>query len=258
MRLYLLAAASVALAVAGASGTIDGNAAPTQWRVVVLGDSGASGSGDSTGLGWGRRYGRLVQQRYGLRVVVTNLAREGKSAARLLREMRTDARTRAAVGSSDIILFGSAAGANLNQADANLEAGRCSGQACYSAELSNWSRDFAAIVASAVKLRAGKKTVLRGVTEPNVVPGAQDVIPAFATVSLGLYQAKTIRQKICATMRAHTGRCIDVLTAFNGRSGTGDAYKSGLMNKQQCCYPSAAGQQVIARLLLKTGLAPLR
>ena len=59
-------------------------------------------------------------------------------------------------------------------------------------------------------------------------------------------------------MKAHRGRCIDVLTAFNGTSGTKNAYASGLMNKVDCCYASGKGQQLIAQLLLTTGLAPLR
>lgn len=59
-------------------------------------------------------------------------------------------------------------------------------------------------------------------------------------------------------MKRHGGRCIDLLTAFNGTNGTNDAYKSGLMNKVDCCYPSGKGQQLVAQILLKTGLAPLR
>ncbi len=49
------------------------------WQVVVLGDSGASGSGDPTGLAWGARYGQLLRHELGLDVVVANLAVEGKS-----------------------------------------------------------------------------------------------------------------------------------------------------------------------------------
>jgi hypothetical protein len=30
------------------------------------------------------------------------------------------------------------------------------------------------------------------------------------------------------------------------------------MNKVECCYPSGKGQQLIATLLLSSGLAPLR
>jgi hypothetical protein len=44
--------------------------------------------------------------------------------------------------------------------------------------------------------------------------------------------------------------------AFDGPSGTRDAYASGLMNKVDCCYPGGKGQELIAALLLRTGLAP--
>lgn len=247
----------------GASGlyanpTNEAIAAGRTWQVVVLGDSGASGSGDPTRLAWGGRYGQLLRHKLGLKVVVTNLAREGKSSSAQLEEARSDSTTRVALKSADIILFGSTAGAALNTADARLQAKQCLGQACYAAALRVWSRDYERIVAAAVALRGTKKTVLRAVTEPNVVPGAQDVVPSFATVQLGLFQAKLVRQAVCATMKAHRGRCVDVLTAFNGTRGTNDAYKSGLMNKIECCYPSGKGQQLIAQLLLKTGLAPLQ
>lgn len=231
--------------------------APRLWHVVVLGDSGASGSGDPTGLAWGGRYGRLLRQKFGLKVIVTNLARNGKSSSVLLRELRADPTTRAAVKNAEIILFGSTAGGNLNDADARLQAKQCKGKACYAAALHVWGRDYSRILAAAVALRGAKKTVLRGVTEPNVVPGAQGVVPPFATVKLGLYQARLIRHTVCASMTAHGGRCVDVLTAFNGPAGTRDAYKSGLMNKIDCCYPSGKGQELIAKLLLRTGLAPL-
>ena len=42
-------------------------------------------------------------------------------------------------------------------------------------------------------VRGTQKTVLCGVTEPNVVPGARDVVSPSATVKLGLYQAKLIK-----------------------------------------------------------------
>jgi hypothetical protein len=247
--------ALVALAVGVSAGS--GAQAPT-WNVVALGDSGASGSGDPTRLAWSGRYARLLRQRFHHKVVLTNLAEDGKSSGALLSDLRSLPSTRSAVKKADIILFGSTAGASLNRADANLEAGTCAGKACYAAQLQPWARDFQHIVAIAAALRGKKKTVLRGVTDANVVPGAQDVIPPFATIELGLYQAKTINQAICASLKKHRGRCIDVLTAFNGPSGTEDAYAKGLMNKVDCCYASGKGQQLIAELLFKTGLRPLR
>jgi hypothetical protein len=255
-RALLLPVAAAAFFLCGLSSS-SAEAAKT-WHVVALGDSGASGRGDPAGLAWPRRYGRVLQEKLGLTVVVDNFAHEGKSASALLADLRSDAETRAAVKRADIILFGSTAGANLNAADANLQAHKCAGEKCYRAALQSWSRDFEAIVKTSVALRRGKKSVLRGVGEPNVVPGAQDVIPASATVALGLYQAKLIREAICASMTRHRGRCVDVLRAFNGANGKRNAYKAGLMNKVDCCYPSAKGHQLIAQLLVKTGLAPLR
>jgi len=227
------------------------------WNVVVLGDSGASGNGDATRLAWGGRYAGLLRHLHH-RVVLTNLAAEGKSSSALLAELRSLPTTHAAVKNADIILFGSTAGANLNRADTNLEAKRCSGEACYASELRAWARDFEQIVATAASLRGNKATLLRGVTDPNVVPGAEGVVPPFATVKLGLYQARTINAAVCASLKKHRGRCIDVLTAFNGASGTEDAYAKGLMNKVECCYASGKGQLLIAQLLVRTGLRPLR
>jgi hypothetical protein len=43
---------------------------------------------------------------------------------------------------------------------------------------------------------------------------------------------------VCGAVRKHGGDCIDVVRAFNGSSGTGDAYKAGLMTKDPCCYPA--------------------
>ena len=90
----------------GASPTNEAVAASRTWRVVVLGDSGASGSGDPTRLAWGGRYGQLLRRELGPKVVVTNLAREGKSSGAQLEEVRSDSTTRAALKSADIILFG--------------------------------------------------------------------------------------------------------------------------------------------------------
>jgi hypothetical protein len=228
------------------------------WHVVALGDSGASGRGDPTGLAWPGRYGKLLRGKLGLKVTVDNFAREGQSASALLARLRSDPAIRAAVRRADIVLFGSTAGADLNAADAKRAAGSCKGEECYRTALAAWGRKFEGIVKASIALRHGKKTVLRGVGEANNVPGAQDVIPPDATVELGLYQAQLMQQTICASMTRHHGRCVDVLHAFNGADGRGNAYKTGLMNKVDCCYPSGKGHQLIAQLLLKTGLAPLR
>lgn len=108
------------------------------------------------------------------------------------------------------------------------------------------------------KLRSPNEAVLRGITLPNVVPGARDVVPRFITQKIGVYQSKTLKQYICSAMTKHRGRCVDAFRAFNGRDETQNAFAKGWLTKAPCCYLSGKGQQVMAELVFKTGLAPLR
>jgi len=96
-------------------------------------------------------------------------------------------------------------------------------------------------------------------TPSNGLTGAEDVIPTFLAASateVGTFQSRALRDSTCAAVREHGGECVDVLTDFNGPDGTEDAYASGLMNHEDCCYPSAQGHQRIAELLLETGIEP--
>jgi lysophospholipase L1-like esterase len=229
-------------------------------HVVALGDSETSGKGDSTGVGWVGRYARLLETRLGLKVDVSNLARDGTTSAALLRDLRSDATTRAAVKHAQIVVFG-IGGADLNAGDDNFEAGKCRAEACYTPVPKSFARNFDAIVASVREIRGSNKTGLRSITQPNVLTGAEDVIPGFLkpiATRIGAYEARTANGAICRGMAKYGGRCIHVLHAFNGPSGTVNAYGKGLLNQQDCCYPSARGQQLMAELLFKTGVTPVR
>src|SRR5437879_1873935 len=98
---------------AGSSSATTQGAAASRFYVVALGDSETSGKGDSTGVGWVGGYGRLLETKRGLRVDVSNLARDGKTSADLLSDLRSDAATRAAVKRAQIVLLG-IGGADLN------------------------------------------------------------------------------------------------------------------------------------------------
>ena len=233
------------------------DAGSTQLRIVALGDSDTAGNGDPTGIGWVGRYAKLLRKKLGARITVANLAQDGKTSSELLSDLRSDGTTRSKVRAASIVLLG-IGGADLNAGDARHDAGQCTGKDCYAADLEKFGRNFASASALIAKLREHQKTLLRAITLPNAIPGAEDVVPPFLTVEIGLYQAETLRAKICAAMKAHRGRCIDVLTAFNGPSGTEDAYAKGLMNHADCCYASAKGQQLIAKLLLNTGSRRIR
>jgi lysophospholipase L1-like esterase len=257
MRGFVLAAVLLAVLLVPASTASHAATDATVWNIVALGDSDTTGEGDPTGLGWVGRYARLLRQKLGLKVVVTNLAQNGKTSGVLISEMRSDPRTRGAVKRAKIVLLG-IGGADLNAGDTRLEAGTCKAKACYAADLRGFGRNLDQTAALVRKLRSSKEAVLRAITLPNVVPGAKDVVPPFITQAIGVYQTKTLKQYICAAMTKHRGRCVAVLRAFNGPKGTQNAYAKGWLTKAPCCYPSGKGQQLMAELVFKTGLAPLR
>ena len=229
---------------------------PALWHVVALGDSDTTGEGDPSGLGWVGRYARLIRQKLGVKVVVTNLAQEGKSSSELLSEVRSDPTTRAALKKAQVVLIG-IGGADLNAGDDRNQAGACKGTACYAADLRTFGRNLDATAALVRKLRNPTQTVLRTITLPNVVPGGKDVVPPFITPKIGVFQNQTIKRYVCGAMTKHRGRCVDAFLAFNGPDGTHDAYSKGWLTKDPCCYPSGKGQQVMAELVFKSGLAPL-
>jgi lysophospholipase L1-like esterase len=264
VRGFVHAAALLAVVVAPAcleSGGSTTRKATTErpvWSIVALGDSDATGEGDATGLGWVERYARLVQHRFGdaigVKVVVTNLARSGQTSAELLATIRSDPPTQGAVTQAQIVVIG-IGGADMSAGDARLEAGTCKAEACYAADLFEFGGNIET-TAGYIRQESNSPTkpILRAITLPNVVPGADDVLPSYITPEIGVYQSKALRRYICRAMAKHRGRCVDVLSAFNGREGTQDAYAKGWLTKSPCCYPSDEGQQVMAELVLKTGL----
>jgi lysophospholipase L1-like esterase len=221
-----------------------------------LGDSDATGEGDPTGQGWVGCYAALVHKATGSPAHVTNLAADGKTSDVLLTEVRSDPATRQALRGAQVVLLG-IGGADLNRGGEDLQAGQCKGRACYTPLLRQFGRNVDATVAT-VRQLAGRSALIRAISLPNGYPGAGDAFPPFATPGVALYQAVTERTSVCGAVRKYGGDCIDVVRAFNGSSGTGDAYQAGLMTKDPCCYPSAKGQQRMAQLLYRLGLGPLQ
>jgi lysophospholipase L1-like esterase len=246
---------------AASSSSASFSAAPsgTGLRLVSLGDSDATGAGDEEGRGWVQRYADLVADATGTDVEVVEHTEEGLTSDGLLGELRSDDGLRDDVAAADLVVLG-AGGADLNAGDDAWDAGTCTGAACYEPALATYADSIAGVAAAVAELRAGRPTVFRAITPPNALTGAEDVIPPFLVATateVGVYQSRALRDSTCAAVREHGGECIDVLTEFNGPDGTGNAYASGLLNHDDCCYPSAAGQQRIAELLLATGTEPV-
>ena len=138
----------IALVGCGGSGNPGGHgsAAPASSpsaqavRIVALGDSDTTGTGDPTGQGWVGRYAALVHKATGSPVHVTNLASDGKTSDVLLTEVRSDPATRQALRGAQVVLLG-IGGADLNRGDEDLQAGKCKGRACYTPLLRQFGRN---------------------------------------------------------------------------------------------------------------------
>lgn len=255
----LAALVVLALLLSGCSGSASGTkatptpsqAATPSIRVVALGDSDTTGVGDESGRGWVGRYGTLLHERMHRPVRVDNRAVEGKSSEQLLSEVQGDQGLRRALRGAAVILVG-IGGADLNAGDDALSGGTCEGRACYTPLLDRFERNIGAIAEELHRL--APDALLRAISLPNVVPGAGTAIPTFITKDIGHYQVMRERSSICAAMQSNGGRCVDVPRDFNGADLDGDAYASGLLTKDPCCYPSGKGQQRMAELLVASGL----
>lgn len=263
LSVVLLCAAAVGCSGSGTSASNEAAASSTSatsaaagLRLVSLGDSDATGAGDEEGAGWVQRYADLVAEETGEEVEVAARAQNGTTSSDLLTAVRGNASLRDDVAAADIVVIG-AGGADLNAGDDAWAAGSCSGTACYEPALATYAENIEQIVAAVAELRADRPTVLRAMTPPNPLTGAEDVIPAFlapVATEVGVFQSRSLRDSTCAALRRHGGECIDGLTAVNGPDGTEDGYAAGLLNHDDCCYPNAKGHQLIAELLLETGV----
>jgi lysophospholipase L1-like esterase len=257
--LLILVSLLVCASVAG-SGAIRASTSAQSWKIVALGDSDATGQGDPTRVGWVGRYAARLRQKLGLTVSVENLAQEGMTSGKLLASVRSDPSTRSALKGARIVLLG-IGGADMNGGDTRLQSGKCQPEACYAAVMRAFGRNFDATAASIQSMKRGSRFVLRAITPETSLIGAEDLIPPFLkhyATRVSLYQGKSFGRLICSSMTRHGGRCVNLLHPFNGPQGTDNAYKKGLMSRSECCYPTAKGQQLIAELLYRTGLAPIR
>lgn len=233
--------------------------AGADWTLVALGDSETTGSGDPSGQGWVAYYADLIRAGQSREVTATNLATNGTTSDQLLGSIQSNEQVREEIAAADIVVLG-IGGADVNAGDDVLAAGSCEGTTCYNPAIEAYAANINDIAAAIMMLRAGKPTVLRAITMPNGLTGAEDVIPPFLSeiaTEVGVHTARGFNAATCGAMVAHGGACIDVLTAINGPAGSDDGYAAGLLNLEDCCYPNERGHRLIAELLYDTGLAPL-
>ena len=243
------------------------NSAPPTWTLVSLGDSipyGAAYCDDCktyTDL-----FGAWVQKTSGHPVVVNNLSRHDDfTAARMADELP---QSLGPVESADIVLLSigfndtpwnsvdDACDADHGYFDGNRHASWTALLGpCLQTELRRYHDNLDKILTEIDRLRAGRPTAVRLVTQYSDFGGPPGHIccPPIATKVAA--QTKIAFNKVeCEVARTHHAGCVDLLHPFNGPHGT--TWPGDLIGPDGT-HPSAAGHQKIAALLEASGIAPL-
>jgi acyl-CoA thioesterase-1 len=235
-----------------------------RWTLVALGDSLAQARpAECPGcIGYPALYGRAVHKATGMRVVVINRATPSIDSAQLLAQLHGDSSLRAELAKADIITVT----IGHNDTPWVSDDDPCDGsqshdhanwskytRACVATTAQRLRRNLGQVLGELAKLRAGQPTAVRvtnfyndNMKDPLADPGGD---------AASKYVVDTYSTVICTVARAHRAACADIYHAFNGAHGT---RFDGHYVAADHVHPSAAGQQLIARVLQNLGYAPLR
>lgn len=238
---------------------------PTPWSLVAVGDSIPFNSpNDCPGCtGFVDRYAEAITATTGHAVTVQNLSQHNSlQIDGLLQELKTDTLRREALANADIIIVGIA----HNDAAMNSNDDLCDGPngdnpdwskynakcAVASAEL--FRPKYESVYSQIAALRVGKLTIFRTINRyndwigwpghdlpPEGIEGTRLVIDAW-------------NEMICKAAQENGFTCADIYHVFNGSDGL---KPSGDLVASDYTHPSGKGNEVIARMLIDLGFAPL-
>jgi lysophospholipase L1-like esterase len=241
----LAAAAASAVLLGGRAVPQRGRGQRTgQERVVVLGDSVATGAGCNC-TPFGPRLGQLLAGRLHRVVQVSTLAKDGLTTADLLSQVQSDAATKRALRLATAVTVTIAA----NDFDASEAAGSCaaggSASACYDTPLRTLQPMLGRLLRTLRQL-TGARTHL-------VVTGYWNVFldgVVGASEGVGYEQASdALTRRVNDALRSAASEVgatyVDLYRAFRG---SGDVDDTGLLAADGD-HPSDAGQQRIAQLV---------
>ena len=255
-----LALSGVAVTVATADATTPASALaagtrvqPSVYGYVALGDSWPSGAhcgGCRTFVGL---YADGLRKKTGRKVRFTNLTCGscGQTSKSLLSDLRYDPTTRRAVAAAKIIVISTGAN-DLEPAFDAYGAGNCGGSDnsnCFRTVAAQWRTNFNAILVQVRKLRAGKRTAIRVITNSNEALAD----PNFAAFgkdfgrTTGVLITELMHAALCDVSRAHAAVCVYLGPVLNGPE---------LITPQDVNTPEAMA--AVAQALLATGLPELK
>jgi lysophospholipase L1-like esterase len=233
------------------------------WHLVALGDSISAGKNCSGCVTFVDRYAAAVAKRAGGAVVRANWSIPGLSSGRLLDMVLHDATLRSDVAGADLITV--TIGVNdlpwtpgPDECGATPREGQVDWSkitpTCLRRTAARYATELDRILGEIGQIRAGKPTLLRLTGEYDDWIGRSGVPKAaLETVASGVRLFDLAERRAAA---AHGGAYADLLHRFNGASGRGDA--APYLEPSHGVHPNQRGHDLIARVLLRLGLAPLR
>ena len=244
--------------VPSAAPTVPSPAPGKVWHIVALGDSVTSG-GPCRCTPFPKRYGVEVAHVRGVRTSTQNLGVGGLDSQGLLAMLRDrSAPARRAVGEADIDLVTIGANDFSDQHD-NVTSGRCLGGVgteCVSDELATLERNVAAVVSTIRELRGNRRTAVLVTGYWNVFEDGAVARRSFPRIGVRATNRLTMIANDEIRRGAHRSGAtyVDLYQAFDGPPTRGDP--TGLLGPDGD-HPNAAGQELIAKRLLATGLPGL-
>lgn len=233
------------------------------WRLVAIGDSISAGKNCPGCVTFVDRYAAAVALRAGVTVVRSNWSIPGLSSGRMLDMVVHDPSLRSDIARADIITV--TIGVNdlpwtpgPDECKATPREGQVDWSkitlACLRRTAARYATELDRILDEIDHLRNGKPTLLRLTGEYDYWIGRPGVSPqALATVARGVRLFDLAERRAAA---AHGATYADLLHRFNGPSGRGDA--APYLEPSHGVHPNQRGHDVIARVLLRLGLAPLQ
>ena len=227
-------------------------------RYVAFGDSWSAGEHCNGCRHFVELWADDLETLSGRTVQLTNYTGErerslgdGKDSTTLLRAVRDDETTRAAIADADVILIST--GPNeFGLAVEPIQSGTCGGADdadCIRALGERWSANFDAILDEIVALRSGRPTVIRLVNGANPFVSYPEMVEGmpegFATGN-GALTVQLLTDAMCDAAEAHDAVCVDVRPLLNGPS---------MLEPAQEESPEAI--RAVADALLATGIDEL-
>jgi lysophospholipase L1-like esterase len=250
--------ASAASSPSGASSPIDTAAASDPgagWTIVGLGDSFTK-TQNAQGDTYLDLFAADLQKARDVPVTVNDLSDDANTSARLADDLRHDATTRAAVVGADIVLV--SVGGNDSDPFAVYPPGTCAPSQplarCLRVYAPTFARNYASILRSIDRLRAGLPTALRVTSADNPFVGWSEAPTETFGVDFYRQVAEAETNAACRIGAAHHAMCVDYLHIFGGADGTLDP--APYLGPDHA-HPGDAGIRSIADTLAELGVAEL-